>query len=88
MNSQYFSFEDVKAGLHFEFIQNLLNYNQKTKSSYFNDIHITTDDGSCVIVEWVHDDLSEPLYGSFQFIPIEKSDEVYGILHSEVENGN
>lgn len=88
MNSQYFGLEDVKAGLHFEFIQNLINYNQKTKSNYFNDIHITTDDGNCVIVEWVHENFSESLFGSFQFIPEEKEDEVYNILHSKEENGN
>jgi hypothetical protein len=50
-NSQAFTPEEVKQGLHLDLINYLLDYNSKSKEC-FNDIHIDSD-GFCVIVEWV-----------------------------------
>ena len=64
-NSQAFTPEEVKKGLHLDLIKYLLDYNQKAEG-YFNDIHIDTD-GYCVIVEWVTESYKEAC-SSFEFV--------------------
>lgn len=50
-NKQYFSKEDVKAGLHIKFIQFLLdNFESKT---YHLDMHVCHEDCGAVTVEWI-----------------------------------
>ena len=64
-NSQAFTPEEVKKGLHLDLIKYLLDYNQKAEG-YFNDIHIDTD-GYCVIVEWVTESYKDAC-SSFEFV--------------------
>ena len=64
-NSQAFTPEEVKKGLHLDLIKYLLDYNQKAEG-YFNDIHIDTD-GYCVIIEWVTESYKEAC-SSFEFV--------------------
>lgn len=64
-NSQSFTPEEVKKGLHLKFIKSLLEISSKKENSYF-DIHITTD-SYCTIVEW--SDVSfEDGGGKFEFV--------------------
>jgi len=51
MNSQTFTPEEVKKGLHLELIKHLLEMNEKSDIHY-NEIKIWTD-GYCTIVDWV-----------------------------------
>ena len=64
-NSQAFTPEEVKKGLHLELIKYLLEYNEKSEK-YYNDIHITTD-GYCTIIEWVCECHGEACTG-FSFV--------------------
>ena len=64
-NSQAFTKEEVKQGLHLDLINYLLDYNSKSKEC-FNDIHIDSD-GFCVIVEWVTETYGDVLT-SFEFV--------------------
>ena len=64
-NSQAFTPEEVKKGLHLDLIKYLLDYNQKAEG-YFNDIHIDTD-GYCVIVEWITESYKDAC-SSFEFV--------------------
>lgn len=50
MNSQAFTPEEIKKGLHLDLLNYLFSFNQKSDISYY-DIHITTD-GYCTIIEW------------------------------------
>ena len=50
-NRQYFSKDDVKAGLHIKFIQFLLdNFESK---EYRVDMHVYHEDCGAIVVEWV-----------------------------------
>lgn len=69
-NSQAFTPEEVKQGLHLELITHLLDYNSKAKD-YFNDIHIDSD-GYCVIVEWTHESLTDATT-SFEFVDYDET---------------
>jgi hypothetical protein len=64
-NSQAFTPEEVKQGLHLDLINYLLDYNSKSKEC-FNDIHIDSD-GFCVIVEWVTETYGNVLT-SFEYV--------------------
>lgn len=64
-NSQAFTPEEVKQGLHLDLINYLLDYNSKSKEC-FNDIHIDSD-GFCVIVEWVTETYGDVLT-SFEYV--------------------
>ena len=64
-NSQAFTPEEVKQGLHLDLINYLLDYNSKSKN-YFNDIHIDSD-GFCVIIEWVTETYGDVLT-SFEYV--------------------
>jgi hypothetical protein len=64
-NSQAFTSEEVKQGLHLDLINYLLDYNSKSKEC-FNDIHIDSD-GFCVIVEWVTETYGDVLTG-FEYV--------------------
>lgn len=63
-NSQSFTPEEVKKGLHLILLKALLELNTQLENSY-NDIHIWTD-GYCTIIEWceVH---SDGAFGDGQF---------------------
>ena len=65
-NSQTFTPEETKKGLHLDLIKYLLDYNQKSDTHY-NDIHITTD-GSCIIVEWECVPYSREYGGRFEHL--------------------
>lgn len=75
-NSQAFTPEEVKKGLHLDLIKYLLDYNQKA-DGYFNDIHIDTD-GYCVIIEWVTESYKEAC-SSFEFVGCDE--EVLKLVH-------
>ena len=75
-NSQAFTPEEVKNGLHLDLINYLLDYNSKA-DGYFNDIHIDTD-GYCVIVEWVQESYKEACT-SFEFV--DQDEEIMKIVH-------
>ena len=75
-NSQAFTPEEVKKGLHLDLIKYLLDYNQKAEG-YFNDIHIDTD-GYCVIIEWVTESYKEAC-SSFEFVGCDE--EVLKLVH-------
>ena len=66
-NSQYFSKNDVKAGLHTKFIQFLLdNFESK---EYRVDMHVYHDDCGAIVVEWIRqlwDHIDE--MGKFTFL--------------------
>lgn len=64
-NSQAFTPEEVKQGLHLDLINYLLDYNSKSKEC-FNDIHIDSD-GFCVIVEWVTETYGD-VSTSFEYV--------------------
>ena len=51
LNSQVFTPEEVKQGLHLDLIRYLLEMNEKSETQY-NQILIDTD-GYCTMVEWV-----------------------------------
>ncbi len=69
VNSVSFSKEDVEVGLHLDFIKQLINYNYKTSSSFYNDIHIKYD-GYTTTVEWFENSLDE-YFGDFEFVDSE-----------------
>jgi hypothetical protein len=69
-NSQAFTPEEVKQGLHLNLINYLLDYNSKAKD-YFNDIHIDSD-GYCVIIEWVQESLTDATT-SFEFVDYDET---------------
>ena len=69
-NSQTFTPEEVKQGLHLDLISYLLSYNEKAKD-YFNDIHIDSD-GYCIIVEWVQESLTDATT-SFEFVDYDET---------------
>lgn len=75
-NSQAFTPEEVKNGLHLDLINYLLDYNSKAEG-YFNDIHIDTD-GYCVIVEWVQESYKEACT-SFEFV--DHDEEIMKVVH-------
>lgn len=75
-NSQTFTPEEVKKGLHLELINCLLDYNSKA-DGYFNDIHIDSD-GYCTIVEWVQESYTEACT-SFEFV--DHDEEVMKIVY-------
>ena len=75
-NSQAFTPEEVKKGLHLDLIKYLLDYNQKSEG-YFNDIHIDTD-GYCIIIEWVTESYKEAC-SSFEFVGYDE--EVLKLVH-------
>ena len=75
-NSQAFTPEEVKKGLHLDLIKYLLDYNQKAEG-YFNDIHIDTD-GYCVIIEWVTESYKDACSG-FEFVGCDE--EVLKLVH-------
>ena len=64
-NSQAFTPEEVKQGLHLDLINYLLDYNSKSKEC-FNDIHIDSD-GYCIVVEWVTETYGNALT-SFEYV--------------------
>lgn len=64
-NSQAFTPEEVKLGLHFELLNCLLSYNAQA-TDYFNDIHIDSD-GYCTIIEWVQESREEA-FTSFEYV--------------------
>ena len=51
MNSQTFTPEEVKIGLHLDLIRHLLKMNEQSDTHY-NEIKVWTD-GYCTIVDWV-----------------------------------
>lgn len=57
MNSQVFTPEEVKQGLHLDLIKHLLEMNEKSKKHY-NQILVNTD-GYCTMVEWVQRSYSD-----------------------------
>ena len=68
-NSQAFTPEEVKKGLHLDLLNYLLDHNKKNETQYY-DIHITTD-GYCTIIEWTdisYDQKYGP-EGKFEFVP-------------------
>lgn len=65
-NSMSFSPEDMKAGLHKELIDYLVNYHLN-QDDRFNDIHLTTD-GFCLIVEWEQVPYDHSYGGSFRYV--------------------
>lgn len=69
VNSVSFSKEDVEAGLHLDFIKQLIDYNYKTSSGFYNDIHIKYD-GFTTLVEWFENSLDE-YFGDFEFVDSE-----------------
>jgi hypothetical protein len=69
-NSQTFTPEEVKQGLHLNLINYLLDYNSKAKD-YFNDIHIDSD-GYCTIIEWVQESLTDATT-SFEFVDYDET---------------
>jgi hypothetical protein len=75
-NSQAFTPEEVKKGLHLDLINYLIDYNSKA-DGYFNDIHITTD-GYCTLIEWVQESYKEACTG-FEFVGCDE--EVMKIVH-------
>ena len=64
-NSQAFTPEEVKQGLHLDLINYLLNYNSNSKEC-FNDIHIDND-GYCIIIEWITETYRDALT-SFEYV--------------------
>ena len=75
-NSQVFTPEEVKKGLHLYLINYLINYNSEA-DGYFNDIHIDSD-GYCVIVEWVQESYTDATT-SFEFVDYDE--EVMKVVH-------
>ena len=84
-NSQAFTPKDIEKGLDVNFLKNLLDYNNKSDSHWFNDIHITTD-GYCNIIEWVSRNFEHGANGEFMFIPEDKLDIVNDILNNEIQD--
>lgn len=68
-NSQAFTPEEVKKGLHLDLLNYLLDHNKKSEKQYY-DIHITTD-GYCTIIEWTDVDYNQEYgpEGKFEFVP-------------------
>lgn len=68
-NSQSFTPDEVKKGLHLDLLNYLLDHNKKNETQYY-DIHITTD-GFCIIIEWTDVDYNQKYGpdGKFEFIP-------------------
>lgn len=75
-NSQAFTPEEVKKGLHLDLINYLLSYNEKSEG-FFNDIHIDSD-GYCVIIEWVTESYTDSCT-SFEFVG--SDEEILKIVH-------
>lgn len=65
-NHQSFTPEEVQQGLHSDFLNILLKYNNVSKTHY-NDIHLTTD-GYCFIIEWETIPYSHEYGGSFKYV--------------------
>ena len=66
-NRQYFSRDDIKAGLHIKFIQFLLDNFESEE--YRVDMHVYHEDCSAIVVEWVRvlwDHVDE--MGKFAFV--------------------
>ena len=68
-NSQAFTPEEVKKGLHLDLLNYLLDHNKKNETQYY-DIHITTD-GYCTIIEWTDISYNQEYgpEGKFEFVP-------------------
>lgn len=68
-NSQAFTPEEVKKGLHLDLLNYLLEHNKKNENQYY-DIHITTD-GYCTIIEWKDVNYSQDYgpEGKFEYVP-------------------
>ena len=68
-NSQAFTPEEVKKGLHLDLLNYLLDHNKKNETQYY-DIHITTD-GYCTIIEWADVNYNQEYgpEGKFEFVP-------------------
>ena len=68
-NSQAFTPEEVKKGLHLDLLNYLLDHNKKNETQYY-DIHITTD-GYCKIIEWTDISYNQEYgpEGKFEFVP-------------------
>lgn len=89
-NSQAFTPEEVKKGLHLDLIKYLIDYNMKSQD-YFNEIHITND-GYCTIVNWLHDSYSEKVeefryisYDEEVMIRVELPDKSYQYVFTKEE---
>jgi len=91
-NRQYFSKEDIKAGLHIKFIQFLLDNFESDE--YRIDMHIYHEDCSAIVVEWnrqLWDHIDE--MGKFAFVgadeyvmqEVEFPDGHYDYAHSDEE---
>jgi len=72
INSVTFTPEEVKKGLHLDLIKYLLDYTSKSETS-FNDIHITTDDAHCCVIEWSKNNYYEKGIHGFRYIDEEHS---------------
>lgn len=81
-NVQFFGKEDVKKGLHLEFINSLLMFASKSECGYYNDIHVTTD-GETIEVEWCQRFYDCDDEGKFQFVD---SDEIVMIEREMPDN--
>lgn len=70
-NSQAFTPEEVKKGLHLDLLNYLLDHNKKNETQYY-DIHITTD-GYCTIIEWTDVDYNQEFgpEGKFEYVPFD-----------------
>ncbi len=68
-NSQAFTPEEVKKGLHLDLLNYLLDHNKKNETQYY-DIHITSD-GYCTIIEWTDVDYNQKFgpEGEFKYVP-------------------
>lgn len=68
-NSQAFTPEEVKKGLHLDLLNYLLDHNKKNETQYY-DIHITSD-GYCTIIEWTDISYNQEYgqEGKFEFVP-------------------
>lgn len=89
-NSQAFTPEEVKKGLHLDLIKYLIDYNMKSKD-FFNEIHITND-GFCTIVNWLHDSYTEKVeefryisYDEEVMIRVELPDKSYQYVFTKEE---
>ena len=78
MNSQVFTPEEVKQGLHLDLIKHLLEMNEKSDRHY-NQILVNTD-GYCTMVEWVQRSYNDDSYDD-RFELLEYDDVVMKEVH-------
>lgn len=76
MNSMYFNSKEIEDGLFSDFLNSLIQYNQKS-NDYYLDIHIKSED-SALIIEWIQNSYN---WESSKFVELNEDECVMKEIH-------